>query len=182
MLKQDFYTKIIPELKKELNIENDLRVPRPVFGIVQIGIGKLVTTHPEQAQKIVEEASYTLSVITGQKPKVVQAKKSVASFKLRKGMPVAVLVTLRKKRLLDFIERLVTYVLPRAKDFTGIKKNNLDKKGNLNLGLKEVNVFPEAISDKIKYNFGLSINLVGSGKTKEENIKLWSFLGFPMKI
>jgi len=181
-LRQDFYTKIIPELKKELNLKNDLRVPRPLKGIVQIGIGKLITQHPESKDKIVEDAMYVLSMMTGQKPKLILARKSVAGFKLRKGMPVAVMVTLRKKRLLDFIERLVTYALPRAKDFKGILPNHIDKNGNLNFGLKEVNIFPETISDKIKYNFGFGVNLVASGKTKEENLKLWSFLGFPLKI
>lgn len=160
----------------------DLKKPRPIQGIVQIGIGKLVTSYPENQDKIVEDASYLLSMITGQKPKVVRAKKSVAGFKLRKGMPVAVLVTLRKKRLLDFIQRLVTYALPRAKDFYGLKKDNFDQNGNINLGLKEANIFPEAISDKIKYSFGLSINLIANGKTKDANLKLWQELGFPLKI
>jgi large subunit ribosomal protein L5 len=160
----------------------DLKKPRPIKGIVQIGIGKLVTSHPESQEKIIEDGSYVLSMITGQKPKVVSAKKSISGFKLRKGMPVALLVTLRKKRLNDFIQRLLTYALPRAKDFYGLKAENFDNKGNINLGFREVNIFPEAISDKIKYNFGLSVNLVGSGKTKEENIKMWKDLGFPIKI
>ncbi len=160
----------------------DLKKPRPIKGIVQIGIGKLVTTHPEAQEKIIEDGIYVLSMITGQKPKVVKAKKSISGFKLRKGMPVALLVTLRKKRLNDFIQRLLTYALPRAKDFYGLKAENFDNKGNINLGFKEINIFPEAISDKIKYNFGVSINLVGSGKTKEENIKMWKDLGFPVKI
>lgn len=181
-LREDFYKKILPELKRELNLENDLRVPKPIKGIVQIGIGKLITQHPENKDKIIEDASYVLSIITGQKPKLVLARKSIAGLKLRKGMPVSLMVTLRKKRLLDFIERLLTYALPRAKDFKGVYENHLDKKGNLNLGLKESNIFPEAISDKIKYSFGLGINLVASGKTKEENIKLWSILGFPIKL
>jgi len=160
----------------------DLKKPRPIKGIVQIGIGKLVANHPEVQEKIIEDATYVLSMITGQKPKIVTAKKSISGFKLRKGMPVALLVTLRKKRLNDFIQRLLTYALPRTKDFYGLKAENFDNKGNINLGFREVNIFPEAISDKIKYSFGLSINLVGSGKTKEENIQMWKELGFPIKI
>jgi large subunit ribosomal protein L5 len=181
MLREEF-EKIKEELKKELNIKNDLRVPRPKFAVVTIGIGKLVTSHYENKDKILEEAEYVLSMITGQKPKVIKARKSVAGFKLRKNMPVSVLVTLRGKKLLDFIERLVTYALPRAREFKGIKENNIDNKGNLNIGLKEANVFPEAISDKIKNSFGLGVTLVGTGKTKEENIKLWEKLGFPIKF
>jgi large subunit ribosomal protein L5 len=160
----------------------DLKKPRPIKGIVQIGIGKLVSSHPEAQEKIIEDIGYVLSMITGQKPKIVPAKKSISGFKVRKGMPVALLVTLRKKRLHHFIQRLLTYALPRAKDFYGLKAENFDNKGNINLGFREVNIFPEAISDKIKYNFGLSINLVGSGKTKEENIKMWKDIGFPIKI
>ncbi len=160
----------------------DLKKPRPLKGIVQIGIGKLVANHPDQENKIIEDASYVLSMITGQKPKIVRAKKAVSGFKLKKGMPVAVLVTLRKRRLFDFIQRLVTYALPRAKDFYGLKENNFDNKGNINLGLKEINIFPEAISDKVKYSFGFEVNLIGSAKTKEENINLWKELGFPVKI
>jgi large subunit ribosomal protein L5 len=180
-LRESFYKEIIPRLKEELKIENDLRVPRPVKGIVQIGIGKMVANSPENKERIIEDASFVLSMMTGQKPKLVLAKKSVAGFKLRKGMPVALLVTLRKKRLLDFIERLLTYALPRAKDFKGLTSKNFDAKGNINLGLKEANIFPETISDKIKYSFGFEVNLVASGKTKEENLKLWEVLGFPIK-
>lgn len=160
----------------------DLKKPRPLKGIVQIGVGKLIANHPEQENKILEEAIYVLSMITGQKPKIVRAKKAVSGFKLKKGMPVAVLVTLRKKRLYDFLQRLITYALPRARDFYGLKENNLDDKGNINLGFKEVNIFPEAVSDKIKYTFGFEINLVGSGKNREENINLWKELGFPLKV
>ncbi len=179
MLREDFESKILPELKRALNINNDLRVPRPLKGIVQIGIGKLISQNPDQKDNIVEEASMILTKITGQKPKVVISNKSISGFKLRKGMPVAVLVTLRKKRLLDFIERLLTYALPRSRDFKGIKHNMLDNKGNLNLGFKEVTIFPEAFSDKIKRQYGLGINLVGSGRNFEENKTLWEKLGFP---
>lgn len=160
----------------------DLKKPRPLKGIIQIGIGKLVANHPDQENKIIEDASYVLSMITGQKPKIVRAKKAVSGFKLRKGMPVAVLVTLRKKGLYDFLQRLITYALPRARDFYGLKENNFDLKGNINLGFKEINIFPEAVSDKIKYTFGFEINLIGSGKNREENINLWKELGFPLKL
>jgi large subunit ribosomal protein L5 len=179
MLREDFDKTIIKELMEELGKKNKLAVPRPVVGIVNIGIGKLVTSQPENRDKIVEDATYVLSMVTGQKPKVIKAKKSVAGFKLRKNMPVAVLVTLRGKKLLD---RLVSYVLPRSREFKGITKNLIDNRGNINLGFREINIFPEAISDKIRYNFGIQITLVGSSKKKEENIHLWRKLGFPFKI
>lgn len=181
-LKERFEKEIHKKLKEELNIKNDLRVPRPVVGYVQIGIGKLITQHPESKERILEEGSYALSMITGQKPKIIVARKSIAGFKLKKGQPVSLLVTLRKKRLFDFIDRLLTYALPRAKDFRGIRKNHLDNKGNLNIGLKEISIFPEAVSEKVKINFGCGITIVGSGRTKEENIKLWEALGFPLRL
>ncbi len=181
MLREEF-KKIQQELKEELGKENLLAVPRPIRGIAHIGIGKLITSNPENKDKIIEDALYVLSMVTGQKPKIVTAKKSVSGFKLRKKMPVAVMVNLRGIRLLDFIERLVCYVLPRSRDFKGITKNLLDNRGNLNIGLRDVNVFPEAVSDKVRYNFGIQITLVSSSKKKEENIKLWSKLGFPIKI
>jgi ribosomal protein L5 len=143
--------------------------------------GKVIKVIPKEARIIVEGVNLVKKHLkpkrVGEKGKIV----SVAGFKLRKGMPVALLVTLRKKRLLDFIERLLTYALPRAKDFKGLTSKNFDAKGNINLGLKEANVFPETISDKIKYSFGFEVNLVASGKTKEENLKLWEVLGFPIK-
>ncbi len=182
MLREEFDKVIKKELMEELGVKNILAVPRPLVGIVNIGIGKLVTSQPENKDKIVEDATYVLSMITGQKPKVIKARKSVAGFKLRKNMPVAVLVTLRNKKLLDFIERLVSYALPRSREFKGITKNLIDNKGNINLGFKEVSMFPEAISDKIRYNFGIQITLIGSSKNREENIKLWKKLGFPFKI
>jgi len=182
MLREDFYKKILPELKKDLKIENDLRVPRPKMGIVQIGFGKFVTQNPDQKDQVIEEVSYILSRITGQKPKIIKAKKSVSGFKVRKGMPIAALVTLRRKRLLDFIERFVIYALPRARDFKGIRRNMLDQKGNINLGFRDANIFPEAVSDKIKRQYGLQVTLVGTGRDFNENVSLWRALGFPMKI
>lgn len=182
MLYEDFKNKIKLELKEELGVKNILAVPYPVKAVVNIGIGKLIIQNIENKEKIIEEANYSLSKITGQKGKIVTARKSVSGFKLRKGMPVAVLVTLRKKRLFDFIERLVIYYLPRSRDFKGIQKNNLDNKGNLNLGFKEITIFPETISDRIKHNFGLQVSIISSSDNKEYNIILWKKLGFPVKI
>jgi large subunit ribosomal protein L5 len=180
-LRQLFYRDILPTLRSELKLTNDLQVPRPDRAVVQIGIGKLVSQNPETKDRVIEEAVFALSQITGQKPIVVTAKKSVAGFKLRQGQPVAVLVTLRRSRLFDFIERLLTYILPRFRDFKGINPARTDRSGNLNLGFSELSVFPEAISDKIKTNFGLQITLIGTGASKEHNLKLWQALGFPFE-
>lgn len=180
-LRQMFYQQLVPALKRELKLTNDLQVPRPAKAIVQIGIGKLLSQNPEAKDKLIEEAVLALSQISGQQPVIVAAKKSVAGFKLREGQPVAVLVTLRGQRLFDFIDRLLTYVLPRLRDFKGIQPNRTDHYGNLNLGFPELTIFPEAISDKIKTNFGLQISLVGTGRTKDENLRLWQALGFPFE-
>jgi len=182
MLYEEFNKKIKKELKEELGIKNLLAVPTPLKAVVNIGIGKMVVNNPDNKDKIIEEAIYALSLITGQKPKIVSAKKSISGFKLKKGTPVAVLATLRKKRLFDFIERLITYVLPRSRDFKGINKNNLDKYGNLNISFRDINVFPEAVSDKIRMNFGVQINIVSLVKNLDYNIKMWEKLGFPIKI
>ncbi|GIW66052.1 MAG: 50S ribosomal protein L5 [Candidatus Parcubacteria bacterium] len=182
MLIEDFNNKIKFELKEELNLKNILAIPSPKVGFVNIGIGKLITSSPDNKEKIINDVSSLLAKITGQKPKVVLARKSVSGFKLRKGMPVALLVTLRKKRLFDFIERLTTYVLPRYRDFKGVQKNNLDNRGYLNLGFKDISIFPEAIYDRSKYNLGLQVTIITNSKNKAHNINLWKKLGFPIKI
>ena len=179
-LQEQFKTEIAKKLTSELKISNTLRSPRPTCAYIQIGIGKAIIHSPENKKKIMEDSVWALTQVTGQKPKLITAKKSVAGFKLREGQPVAILVTLRKKRLFDFLDRLLTYVLPREKDFRGLGENNFDKAGNINFGLKEIGIFPEAISDKIKANFGLQITVTGSGKTKNQNLLLWEYLGFPM--
>jgi len=178
----DLKKELEEKLQKEFNYKNKLQLPKIEKVVLNIGIGKLVTSNPTQADKIVEEASWVLSMISGQKPKVVKAKKSVASFKLKKGMPVSVMVTLRRKRMYDFLARLLIYALPRYKDFKGIRKEHFDKEGNLNFGFREVSVFPETISERVHYNFGLGVNVVVKAKNKEEKIKVFELLGFPIKI
>lgn len=182
LFQEQLIKEILPNLAKVLKVKNPLATPRPKVGYIQIGIGKLITTNPEGKEKIIEDAVFVLNRITGQKPKIVMSKKAIAGFKLRERQPVAVLTTLRKNQLLNFIDRFLTYALPRTKDFKGVESNNVDKKGNLNLGLRECGVFPEVISDKIKINFGLQITLISNGASREANIKLWEALGFPMRL
>jgi large subunit ribosomal protein L5 len=181
-LKEKLAKEIYPKLADDFNIKNKMRILKPIVGYVQIGIGKMITQNPENKLKIEEDATYILEKITGQKPKIIVCKKAIAGFKLRGNETVALLVTLRRNRLLEFIDRLLTYVLPRIKDFNGLKGNNFDKKGNVNLGIKEHSIFPETISDKIKTSFGLQVILIGSGRSKDENLKLWEYVGFPIKL
>jgi len=168
-------------LPKFFNYKNKLEYPKLEKIVLNIGIGKFVTSNPQNTNKIVEEAIYALSMISGQKPKVVKSKKSVSSFKLKKGMPVSVVVTLRREKMYDFLSRFIIYGLPRYKDFRGIYKEHFDKDYNLNFGFKEISVFPEAISDKIHYNFGLGVNIVVSAKKKEDKLKFFEMLGLPLK-
>lgn len=172
---------IRPALSKELGLSNALQTPRPLVGYVQIGVGKMIAQRSEAKDSIMEQATLALQVITGRKPKIIPAKNAIAGFRVREGQPVALLVTLRKQGLIEFIDRFLAYALPRSKDFKGLQERNFDAAGNLNLGLRELNVFPEAVSDKIKVNFGLQVTLVGSGATREENIALWKQIGFPLE-
>lgn len=177
-LKKELETK----LKEVFPNRNRLSLPKIDKIVLTIGIGKLVTNNPTQTEKIVEDAMYVLSMIAGQKPKLIKAKKSVSSFKLKKGMPVSVMVTLRRQKMYDFLARLLIYALPRYKDFKGIRQEHFDKAGNLNFGFSEASVFPEAISDKVKFNFGLGVNIVVKAKNKDERLKVFELLGFPLRL
>ncbi|MCL5257925.1 MAG: 50S ribosomal protein L5 [Patescibacteria group bacterium] len=179
--REKFKKEIEPKLRKDLGLKNNFAGPKPVRAILQIGVGKMVIQSAENKEKILTEAGFVLNQISGQKPALVKAKKSVAGFKLREGQPVALMATLRRGRLFDLIDRLTTYVLPRIRDFRGLTEKNFDRDGNINLGFREVSIFPEAISDKIRMNFGLQITIIGKSKNKEEKIKLWQSLGFPIK-
>jgi len=180
-LRDQWQKEIRSKLGKELGLSNALQTPRPLVGYVQIGVGKMIAQRPEAKDSILEQATQALQVITGRKPKIIPAKNAIAGFRVREGQPVALLVTLRKQALLEFIDRFLAYALPRAKEFKGLQERNFDKAGNLNLGLRELNVFPEAVSDKIKVNFGIQVTLVGSGVSREDNIALWKHLGFPLE-
>ncbi len=180
-LSERWKEEIRPALNKELGLSNTLQTPRPLVGYIQIGVGKMIAQHSEAKNGIMEQATLALNVITGRKPKIIPAKNAIAGFRVREGQPVALLVTLRKQGLLEFIDRFLAYALPRAKEFKGLQERNFDTAGNLNLGLRELNVFPEAVSDKIKMNFGIQVTLVGSGASREENVALWKHLGFPLE-
>jgi large subunit ribosomal protein L5 len=177
----DLKKQIEERLPQFFNYKNKFEYPKLEKIILNIGIGKLVTSNPQNQDKIVQEAVYVLSMVAGQTPKVVKTKKSVSSFKLKKGMPVSVVVTLRGKKMYDFLTRFLIYGLARYKDFKGIKKEHFDKEYNLNFGFKEISVFPEAISEKVHYNFGLGVNIVVKAKKKEDKLKFFEMLGFPLK-
>jgi large subunit ribosomal protein L5 len=182
-LKQKYQDEAIPELKKKFGLKNSLAVPRIVKVVVNSGIGRtmVATSQGKARDELLEEIKKDVSLITGQWPIERIARESIASFKVREGMPIGLSVTLRGQRMYDFLDRLVKIVLPRVRDFRGLSMNGFDQGGNLNLGVKEVMVFPELPVTSAKHNFGLQITIVVSSKNKEQSVELFKLLGFPLQ-
>jgi large subunit ribosomal protein L5 len=166
---------VLPELKNRLGYDNVMELPRIQKIVVGIGLGEAITN-----AKALESAEKDLATITGQKPVVTHAKKSIAAFKLRAGMPIGLMVTLRGKRMWDFFDRLVGIVLPRIRDFRGIPGDAFDGRGNYSLGLKEQIVFPEIEYDKIEKIRGLQVTIVTSAKRDDEAKLLLKLMGMPL--
>jgi large subunit ribosomal protein L5 len=175
-LLKEYREKIRPLLMKELGFKNIMRVPRIEKIVVNVGLGEAV-----QDPKLIEVVSEDLAQITGQKPQVRRARKSVAAYHLRKGMPIGLRVTLRKQRAYDFLDRLINFALPRVRDFRGLSRESFDGRGNYNFGLDEQTVFPEIDIDKVKKVFGMDIAIVTTAKTDEEAMKLLEAFGFPFE-
>ncbi len=167
---------IIPAMKKQFKLSNDREVPQIKKVVVNVGIGKFLKDSSQ-----IDNISKSLATITGQKPAISQAKKSIAGFKIRAGQPVGLKVTLRGQRMWDFIEKLIKVDLPRVRDFHGIKPSAVDTGGNLNLGIKEHLIFPEILPEEVKNVFSLEITLVTNARDKEKGMVLFKLLGFPIK-
>ncbi|SMG19030.1 50S ribosomal protein L5 [Dethiosulfovibrio salsuginis] len=163
-----------PALQKEFGYGNPMEIPRLVKIVINIGVGE-----GKQDAKYVNASVSELSTISGQRPMIKRAKKSVAGFKLRENSPIGCSVTLRGSRMWEFLDRLVSVVLPRIKDFRGISAKSFDGRGNYNLGLKDQLIFPEINYDKIMVSKGMNISFVSTAKTDEEGIALLSKLGMP---
>ncbi|MCL5006952.1 MAG: 50S ribosomal protein L5 [Patescibacteria group bacterium] len=148
--------------------------------VVSVGLGR-ARTSPQFEEKILPDIAKELSGITGQKAAIRRAKKSIAGFKVREGDIVGLTVTLRGRRMKDFLEKLVTVVLPRMRDFRGLDLKNIDASGNLTIGIKEHVIFPEVDQDTSRVAFGLEVTLVSGAKSKEEGIELYRQLGIPFK-
>jgi len=149
--------------------------------VVNVGIGKL-SQQPNFEDKILPEVIKELSLITGQKPFICRAKKSIAGFKVRAGQIVGLKATLRRHRMEDFLSKLINIVLPRVRDFRGINLKSIDSKGNLTIGIKEHTVFPEINPETSKVDFGLEISIVSNAKNREEAIELFKRIGIPLKL
>lgn len=171
-----YSAEIAPKLTKKFGYKNPMQVPRLQKIVLNMGLGEAVAN-----PKIIESAVTELAAITGQKPVVTRAKKSIASFKLRTGMPIGVTVTLRRERMWEFLDRLVTLSLPRVRDFRGISPRAFDGAGNYTLGLKEQIVFPEIDFDKVDKIKGMNITIVTTAEKNEEARELLRELGMPFR-
>lgn len=171
---------IIKKIKQEFSYKNDLAAPRLNKIVVNTGVGRL-SQQPNFEEKILPEIIKELSLITGQKPSASVAKKSIAGFKTRIGQIIGLKTTLRRRKMYDFLERLVKITLPRVKDFRGINLKNVDNGGNLTIGLKDQSAFSEINQELSKVDFGLEITIVSNAKKREEAIELYRQLGFPLK-
>jgi len=173
----DRYTnEVVPALKKEFGYKNPMEVPRLEKVVLNVGLGDAVSN-----AKLVEVVANEIGAITGQKAVVTKARKSIASFKLRQGMPIGVMVTLRRDRMYEFLDRLMNVALPRVRDFRGVSPKAFDGKGNYALGIKEHIIFPEISLDKIEKVYGLNICVVTSARTDDEARALLKYLGMPFR-
>lgn len=181
-LQAKYQKEVVPAMMERFRYKSPMAVPRIQKVVVNIGIGRLMAnTTGDEARKIQDAIMMDLALICGQKPVFTKAKKSISSFKLRKGQVAGVMVTLRKRRMYDFLERLIYIALPRSRDFRGIATSAIDSSGNLTIGVKEHTIFPEIAPEKVRYHIGLEITIVTNAKTREEGLELLRLMGFPIK-
>jgi large subunit ribosomal protein L5 len=174
---ETYYLKeVVPALIEQLGYKNRMQVPKIEKIVVNMGVGEAI-----QNAKILDKATEELALITGQKPVITKAKRSIATFKLRQGMPIGCCVTLRKDIMYEFFDRLVNAAIPRIRDFRGIAQNSFDGRGNFAMGLQEQIIFPEVDYDKVDKVRGLNIVIVTSAKNDEEGRKLLKCMGVPFK-
>jgi large subunit ribosomal protein L5 len=174
---QDLYKKeIVPKLKEKFGYRNVMQVPRLVKVVVNMGLGEAI-----ENIKVIEAAAVEIGVITGQKAVVTKARKSIANFKLREGVPIGVMVTLRRNQMYYFLDKLMALALPRVRDFRGVSPKGFDGRGNFTLGVKEQIMFPEINYDKIDKIRGMNITIVTTAKTDEEGLELLKLLGMPFR-
>lgn len=175
-LKERYHQEVVPLMMERFHYKNVMQVPRIEKIAVNIGLGEAL-----QNPKAIEAASADLATITGQKPVVRRARKSIAGFKLRQGNPIGVSVTLRGNRMWDFLDRLINIALPRQRDFQGVPADSFDGRGNYSLGLREQLVFPEINYDTVDKLRGMGITIVTTAKTDDEGRELLRLLGMPFK-
>jgi large subunit ribosomal protein L5 len=175
-LRETYLQKVVPALMKEFGYKNVMQVPKLERIVLNVGMGAAI-----QNVKLLESAAGELGAITGQKPLITKAKKAIAAFKLRQGMPIGTKVTLRSRRMWEFFDRLVSLALPRIRDFRGISPKSFDGRGNYTLGLKEQLIFPEIKYDEVASIHGMDITIVTTARTNDEGRALLKHLGMPFR-
>jgi len=175
-LLEHYNKEVVPELNKQFKYSSAMQIPKLKRIVLNMGLGEALGN-----QKVIEFAEYALTNISGQKAVVTRAKKSIASYKLRKGLPIGCMVTLRGKRMYEFLDRFISVTLPRVRDFKGIPTKGFDGRGNYTLGIKEQSVFPEIEIDKIDRDRGMNITFVTSATNDEESRALLTQMGLPFR-
>lgn len=173
---EKYKTVVVPELKKKFGYTNLYQVPKIVKVTLNVGLGRALK-QLEYSGVVAD----SLMRITGQRPVKTRAKKSIAGFKIREGQVIGTKVTLRKARMLDFLQKLITFALPRVRDFRGLDQKGVDQKGNLSIGFKDSSAFPEVKSDELEKIHGLEVTITTNAKSREEGVALFTLLGFPFK-
>ena len=171
-----FHQEIVPRLREQYRYKSPMQIPRLAKIIINMGLGEAI-----QNIKILDSATAELSQISGQKPVITRARQSIAAFKLRKGMPIGCMVTLRRERMYEFYQKLVTIVLPRVRDFRGVSPKSFDGRGNYTMGLKEQIIFPEIEYDKVDRVRGMNITVTTTAVTDEEAFELLKLTGMPFR-
>ena len=175
-LRERYEKEVVPGLKKEFGYDNVIAIPKISKVVVNMGLGEAT-----QNAKIVDTGADELGRITGQKPVITRAKKSIAQFKVRKGMPIGTMVTLRGERMWEFLDRLISVALPRVRDFRGVSPKGFDGRGNYTLGLRDQLMFPEIDYMKVDKGRGMNISVVTTAKTDEEARRLLQLMGMPFR-
>jgi len=175
-LKERYEKEVIPALQKEYSYKNVMAIPKLEKIVINMGVGEAI-----QNAKLLDSAAEELALIVGQKPVVTRAKKSIASFKLRKGMPIGCSVTLRSERMYEFFDRLVNVALPRVRDFRGLSSKSFDGRGNYTIGLRDQLIFPEIDYAKVSKIKGMNVSMVTTAKTDDEARSLLRLLGLPFR-
>jgi large subunit ribosomal protein L5 len=176
IFREKYVREVIPQLTKRFGYKNIMQAPRLKKIVINMGVGEAI-----QNIKVLDSAVEEIGLITGQRPAITKARKSIAQFKLRKGMPIGCMVTLRKERMYEFLNRLINIALPRVRDFRGVSGKSFDGRGNYALGIREQITFPEIDYDKIDKVKGMNIIIVTTGKTDEEGKELLRLLGMPFR-
>ncbi|HSE14696.1 MAG TPA: 50S ribosomal protein L5 [Candidatus Deferrimicrobium sp.] len=175
-LQDQYKAEIVPKLKEKFGYRNVMQVPRLSKVVVNMGLGDAI-----ENVKVIETAAAEIAIITGQKAVVTKARKSIANFKLREGVPIGVMVTLRRDRMYHFLDKLIAIALPRVRDFKGVSPRGFDGRGNYTLGIREQIMFPEVNYDKIDKIRGMNITIVTTARTDEEGLELLRLMGMPFR-